>query len=302
MTRSPFIVYAVIAFVAIVVLANTLFVVDQREEAIVLRFGQPVRVIHAPGQPGAGLNVKQPFVENVIKFDRRNLALEADQEEVIAADQQRLVVDAFLRYRISDPLQYYRTLRNEQIAQDRLERLVNSSLRQVLGQINQSDIISGQRDQLMQRSKLDVARRAKESRLGIEVIDFRIKRADLPAANQASVYRRMQTQRAQIAAQYRAEGEQRKREIIAGADKEVAITLATAQQEGETTRGQGDAQRTRIFAEAFGKDPGFAAFYRSMQAYEAGLGQGDTTLVLSPDSAFFKYFEQGPGGGGARRR
>ena len=302
MSRSnPLIVYLILAFVVIVVLANTLFVVEQREEAIVLRFGQPVRVIHAPGQPGAGLNFKQPFVENVIKFDRRNLALEADQEEVIAADQQRLVVDAFLRYRISDPLQYYRTLRNEQIAQDRLERLVNSSLRQVLGQTNTPDIISGRRDQLMQQSKLDVARRAKESRLGIEVIDLRIKRADLPAANQASVYRRMQTQRAQIAAQYRAQGEQQKREIIAGADKEVAITLATAQQEGETTRGQGDAQRTRIFAEAFGKDPSFAAFYRSMQAYETGLGQGDTTLVLSPDSAFFKYFEQGPGGGGARR-
>ena len=298
---SPLIVYLILALAGVIVLANTLFVVEQRQEAVVLRFGQPVRVIHAPGQPGAGLNFKAPFVENVIKFDRRNLALEADQEEVIAADQQRLVVDAFLRYRISDPLQYYRTLRNEQIAQDRLERLVNSSLRQVLGQTNTPDIISGRRDALMQQSKLDVARRAKESRLGIEVIDLRIKRADLPAANQASVYRRMQTQRAQIAAQYRAQGEQQKREIFASADKEVAITLANAQQEGETTRGLGDAQRTRIFAEAFGRDASFAAFYRSMQAYEAGLGQGDTTLVLSPDSAFFKYFEQGPNAGGAKR-
>jgi membrane protease subunit HflC len=300
MTRSPFIVYAVIAFLAVVVLANTLFVVEQRQEAIVLRFGQPIRVIHAPGQPGAGLNFKQPFVENVIKLDRRNLALEADQEEVIDANQQRLVVDAFLRYRISDPLQYYRTLRNEQIAQDRLERLVNSSLRQVLGSTTTSDIISTGRDKLMQQSKLDVARRAKASRLGIEVIDLRIKRADLPAAIQASVYRRMQTQRQQIAAQTRAQGEQQKREIVAAADKEVAITLATAQQEGETTRGEGDALRTRIFAQAYGKDPSFAAFYRSMQAYEAGLGQGDTTLVLSPDSAFFKYFEGGPSGGARR--
>ena len=297
MTRSPLIFYGILAFVAVVILANTLFVVEQRQEAIVLRFGQPVRVIHRPGQPGAGLNFKQPFVENVIKFDRRNLALEADQEEVTSADQQKLVVDAFLRYRISDPLQYYRTLRDERTAQDRLERLVNSSLRQMLGQMNQSDIISGQRDQLMLRSKQDMARRAKESRLGIEVIDFRIKRADLPAANQASVYRRMQTQRQQIAAQYRALGEQQKREIMATADKEVAITLADAQQIGETTRGEGDAQRTRIFAAAYGKDPGFAAFYRSMQAYETGLGQGDTTMILSPDSAFFKYFEQGPGGG-----
>ncbi|HEY2357443.1 MAG TPA: protease modulator HflC, partial [Phenylobacterium sp.] len=227
MTRSPLIFFAILGFVALVVLANSLFVVEQRQQAIVLRFGQPVRVIHAPGQPGAGLNFKQPFVENVVKFDRRNLALEADQEEVISADQKRLVVDAFLRYRISDPLQYYRTLRDERTAQDRLERLVNSSLREVLGQINQSDIISGQRDRLMRQSKLDVSRRAKESRLGIEIIDFRIKRADLPSANQASVYRRMQTQRQQIAAQYRAQGEQQKREIIASADKEVAITIAT---------------------------------------------------------------------------
>ncbi|HEY8003608.1 MAG TPA: protease modulator HflC [Phenylobacterium sp.] len=298
MSRSPLILWAILAFVAIIVLANTLFVVEQRQEAVVLRFGQPVRVIHRPGDGGAGLNFKQPFVENVVKFDRRNLGMEADQEEVISADQQRLVVDAFLRYRISEPLQYYRTLRDERTAQDRLERLVNSSLRQVLGQINQSDIISGQREQLMQRSKADVAKRAKESRLGIEVIDFRIKRADLPAANQASVYRRMQTQRQQQAAQYRAEGEQQKREIIAGADKEVTITLAGAREEGETTKGQGDAQRTRIFAQAYGRDPGFAAFYRSMQAYEAGLGQGDTTLVLSPDSDFFRYFERGPSGGG----
>jgi modulator of FtsH protease HflC len=297
---SPLILWLILGFVALVVAANTLFVVDQREEAIVLRFGEPVRVIHAPGQPGAGLNVKQPFVENVIKFDRRNLALEADQEEIIDADQQRLVVDAFLRYRISDPLQYYRTLRNEQIAQDRLERLVNSSLRQVLGSTTQTDIISARRDELMQQSKLDVARRAKESRLGIEIIDLRIKRADLPEANRANVYRRMQSQRQQLAAQFRAQGEQQKREIVATADKQVAITLADAQQIGETTRGQGDAQRTRIFADSFGKDPSFAKFYRRMQVYEAGLGQGDTTMILSPeDTDILREMQQGPNAGGA---
>ncbi|MGZ6038674.1 MAG: protease modulator HflC [Phenylobacterium sp.] len=300
---SPLIVYLIIAVAAVIVVFNSIFVVDQREEALVLRFGEPVRVVHAPGQPGAGLNFKTPFLENVVTFDRRNLALEADQEEVIDADQQRLVVDAFLRYRISDPLQYYRTLRNEQIAQDRLERLVNSSLRQVLGSTTTTDIISQRRDQLMQQSKLDVAKRAKESKLGIEIIDLRIKRADLPTANQASVFRRMQTQRAQIAAQYRAQGEQQKREIIAAADKEVAITLATAREQGETTKGQGDALRTRIFAEAFGKDPSFAKFYRRMQAYDAGLGQGDTTMILSPeDTDILKEMQQGPSpGGGAKR-
>jgi membrane protease subunit HflC len=295
--------WLVLAFAVLIVTFNTFFVVDQRAQAIVVRFGQPVRVIHAPGQPGAGLNVKTPFLEHVITLDRRNLALEADQEEIIASDQQRLVVDAFLRYRISDPLQYYRTLRDEHIAQDRLERLVNSSLRQTLGSATSSEIISSRRAELMQQSKQDVARRALQSRLGIQVIDLRIKRADLPAAIQASVYRRMQTQRQQMAAQIRAVGEQQKREIIAGADKEVVFTLATAQEEGETVRGQGDALRTRIFAQSFGKDPAFAAFYRSLQAYEAGLGQGDATLVLSPDSAFFKYFEHGPAGtGGTGRR
>lgn len=297
--NTRLIAYGALALVVVWLLANTLFVVEQRQEAIVVRLGDPVRVIHA-GQDGAGLNVKIPLMEDVIRLDRRNQAMEADQEEIVDGNQERLVVDAFLRYRISDPLQYYRTLRDEHTAQDRLERLVNSSLRQVLGSSTTADIISGRRDQLMQQSKLDVERRAKESRLGIQVIDLRIKRVDLPAANQASVYRRMQTQRQQIAAQTRAQGEQQKREIIAGADKEVAITLATAQEQGETTRGLGDAQRTRIFAEAFGKDPSFAAFYRSMQAYEAGLGQGDTTLVLSPDSAFFKYFEHGPNGGAKR--
>jgi len=300
---SPLIVFFVVGFVALVLAWNTFFVVEQREEAVVLRFGQPERVIHAPGQGGAGLNVKQPFLENVVKFDRRNQAMEADQEEIVDGNQERLVVDAFLRYRISNPLQYYTTLRDEHTAQDRLEQLVNSSLRQVLGSSSTADIIAGKRDQLMQQSKIDVARRAKESRLGIEVIDLRIKRVDLPPGlTQAAVYRRMQTQRQQIAAQNRALGEQQKREISAAAEKEVAITLADAQQIGETTRGEGDAQRTRIFAQAYGKDPSFAAFYRSMQAYEAGLGQGDTTMILSPDSAFFKYFEQGPSGGGAPAR
>jgi membrane protease subunit HflC len=288
-------IWALIALGVLIVLANTLFVVGQREEALVVRFGEPVRVINAPGGPSsAGLNVKAPFLEDVRKLDRRNLSLEADQEEIIAADQERLVVDAFIRYRITDPLQYYRTLRDDRIANDRIERLVNSSLRQVLGSATSNEIISGRRGELMQQTKADVSRRAASSRLGIQIIDVRIKRADLPAPNQAAVYRRMQTSRQQEAAQIRAVGEQQKREIIASADKDVAITLATATETAEAKRGEGDALRTRIFAESFGKDPSFAAFYRSMQAYEAALGQGDTTLVLSPDSAFFKYFEKGP--------
>jgi membrane protease subunit HflC len=275
---------------------QTFYIVDQRQQAIVVQFGDPVRVVNPPGRSQAGLNLKIPFIEQVIKFDRRNIAIEAAQEEIITAGQERLVVDAFIRYRIADPLQFYRTLRDETTAADRIERLVNSSLRQVLGSASATDIISGRRAQLMQQAKRDVDLRAKASRLGIQVIDLRIRRADLPASNREFVFRRMSTSRQQVATQLRAEGEQKKREIIAQADKEVAITLATAREQSGQITGEGDAVRTRIFAQSFGKDPSFAAFFRSMQAYEASLANGDTTLVLSPDSAFFRYFERGPTG------
>lgn len=293
MTRVP-IAWLVAAVVAIVVVLNTFYIVDQRKQAVVVRFGNPLGVVNAAGAESPGLKMKAPFLDNVILLDKRNLALEAEKEEIIAVDQERLVVDAFVRYRISDPLRYYQTLRNETIAADRIERLVNSSLRQILGAASSSDIISGRRGELMAQTRADVAKRAEASKLGIQIIDLRIKRADLPQANQVAVYRRMQTSRQQEAAQIRAVGEQQKREIIASADKEVTITLATATEQAEIVRGQGDAQRTRIFAQSFGKDANFAAFYRSMQAYQAALGQGDTTMVLSPQSDFFKYFERGP--------
>lgn len=293
-SRSMFL--GLIGLFLIALIFQTFYIVDQRQQAIVVQFGDPVRVVNPPGKSQAGLNLKIPFVEQVIKLDRRNIALEADQEEIITAGQQRLVVDAFIRYRISDPLQFYRTLRDEQTAKDRIERLVNSSLRQVLGSATSTDIISGRRAQLMQQAKRDVEQRAKASRLGIEVIDLRIRRADLPTNNREAVFRRMATSRQQVAAQLRAEGEQKKREIIAQADKEVSITLATAREQAGQITGEGDALRTRIFAQSFGKDPSFAAFFRSMQAYEASFADGGTTMVLSPDSAFFRYFERGPSG------
>jgi membrane protease subunit HflC len=266
-------------------------VVDQRQQALVVRFGDPVRVIRDPG-----LHAKVPFSDDAIKFDKRNISQEAAEEEITAADQERLVVDAFIRYRIVDPLQFYTALRDERTAKDRLDRLVNSSLRQVLGTATSDEIIAGGRARLMQLARDDVEKRAKGARLGIQVIDLRIRRVDFPAANQANVYRRMQTGRQQIAAQKRAAGEQRKREIMAEADKEVVITLAQAREQAGALTGEGDAERTRIMAQSFGKDPGFAAFYRSMQAYDASLANGETTLVLSPDSAFFRYFERGPSG------
>ncbi len=296
MNRTLVIVVGVVLFAIGVVAANTFYVVDQTHEAIVLRFGQPVRVMNAPGENNAGLQLKDPFLENVVLFDKRIQLLDPSEEsEVIASDQRRLLVDAFLRYRISDPLQYYKTLRDDTTAQDRLDRMVTSSLREVLGTATSTDIISGRRDQLMSQARAEVATQAKASRLGIDVIDLRIKRADLPPANETAIFGRMQTSRQQEAAGIKAVGEQHRREIMAEADKEVQVTLATAQEEAESTRGEGDSKRAVIFAQSFGRDPKFAAFYRSMQAYENSLGKGDTTMVLSPDSDFFKYFKNGPG-------
>ena len=288
-------IWLAIAFAVGVVLANTFFIVDQRQQVVVVNLGEPVRVINPPGAYDPGLKVKIPFVESLVVLDKRNQVLEARQEEVISADQQRLVVDAFVRYRIANPLQYYRTLRNETIAADRLEPLINSSLRQVLGAATANEIISQKRDALMGQTLADVRARAARSHLGIEVVDLRIKRADLPAANQQAVYQRMRSNLQQQAAQIRAVGEQKRREIVAEADKEVTITLATATEESFTTRGAGDSQSATLFASSFGKDPSFAAFYRSMQAYEGAFADGDTTLILSPDSDFFKYFKKGPG-------
>jgi membrane protease subunit HflC len=290
--------WGVIAFGVLILLANTLFVVGQTEQAVVTRLGEPVRVVNMVGRRSdPGLKIKAPFIENVAKFDKRNQALETDEEEIIAADQERLVVDAFVRYRISDPLQFFRTLRDQRTAADRLERLFNSSLRQVLGGAASNDIISGRRGELMRRTLAVMDTSAASSRLGIDIIDVRIKRADLPPQNQEAVYRRMETARQQEAATIRARGEQQKREIISAADRDVAITVATAQQYAGQVQGEGDARRAEIYAGAFGRDPGFAAFYRSMQAYESALARGDTTMVISPDSAFFRYFERGAGGG-----
>jgi len=295
MSQSRLIAWGIVGFVLILLLANTFYVVDQRSQAVILRLGDPVRVVNAFQENDPGLKLKVPFVESVIRLDKRNQPLEADKEEIIASDQERLVVDAFLRYRISDPLQFYRTLRDERTAADRLERLVNSSLREVLGSVPSNDIVAGQRAALMLKTKNDVTARAKQARLGIEVIDVRIKRADLPTANQQAVYRRMQTSRQQEAAQIRGVGEQQKREIMAMADREVTVTLAAATETSSRTRGEGDAKRTAIFGQAYGKDPAFAAFFRSMQAYDGALASGDTTMIVSPNSDFFRFYRNGPG-------
>ena len=273
-------IFAGVAALSALILANfVLFQVDQRQQGLVIRFGDPVRVVLTPG-----LHIKSPF-ETVLRFDKRNIDLNANEEEVTAADQERLVVNAFVRYRITDPRQFYRTLGQESVATDRLESIINAALREEVGRSNSEDVIAGKRAQIMAAIRAKVARQVAASDLGVQIIDVRIKRADLPPANEQAVFERMQTARKQEAAQLRAIGEQRRREIV-----------ATAYEEAEKIRGDADAQRAQMFAASFGRDPGFASFYRSMQAYEAALGKGDTTLVLSPDSAFFKYFEKGPAG------
>ena len=283
MNQNRLILLAAIAVGVVFLLANTFYVVSQQQQAIVLRLGEPVRKVNAPDAFDPGLKLKVPFLEQVVKFDRRNLGVEARKEEILTADQQRLVVDAFVRYRIRNPLQFYQSVRDESTANDRLERLINSSLREALGSATTDAIIASQRGVLMNRVRDDLARRVAASRFGVEIVDLRIKRADLPDANREAVYERMKTQRQQIAAEIRAKGAQQALEIKGAATKE-----------GETIRGEADAERARIFASSFGQDPGFASFYRSMQAYETSLGQGDATLVLSPDSQFFRYFSGGP--------
>ncbi|MBV8682710.1 MAG: protease modulator HflC [Caulobacteraceae bacterium] len=288
-----FLIWGGAILLVLIVMANTGFIVSQTQQAIVVNLGEPVRVYNEPGHYNPGLKFKAPFVESVVLLDKRNQAIDARREEVISRDQQRLVVDAFVRYRISNPLEFYRTLRGETNAAGLIEPLINSSLRQVLGSTTASDIISGRRDALMAQTLAYVKARAARSHYGIDVIDVRIKRADLPAANQQAVYQRMKSNLEQQAAQIRAVGEQNRREIVAEADKDVTVTLADATAQAYATRGQGDAQSAKLFAASFGKDPKFAAFYRSMQAYDGALSDTDTTMVLSPSSDFFKYFQKG---------
>lgn len=276
---------AIVAVVALIVLANTLYVVDQTQQAVVLQFGKPARVVNAPPNNYPGLKVKIPFVENVVKFDKRSIAYEPSGEEILASNQERLVVDAFLRYRIVDPLKFFTAVNSRSNAEDRLRSLVNSSLREALGSATTEQIISTDRAKIMQAVRDDVERRVSASNFGVQIVDLRIKRADLPDANAQAVYTRMQTQRQQEAKEIKARGDQQAQEI-----------RANGQRQAETTRGEGDAERARILADAFGKDASFASFYLSMRAYEAAMAQPDTTLVLSPDSDFFRYFKEGPGG------
>ncbi len=273
----PFVVVlAVVAY-------QSVFVVQEINQAIVLQFGDPKKIITKPG-----LNFKIPFIQNVVYLDRRVLNLDNPPEEVIAADQKRLIVDAFARFKIVDPLKFYISVGNEMVARSRLATIINSRIRSVLGTQQLATLLSVDRAKHMATIQNDVNTEAKN--FGITIVDVRIKRADLPQANSEAIYKRMQTEREREAKEFRAQGAEMAAKITSTADKEVTVILANANKQSEIMKGEGDGKRNEIFANAFGQDPDFFSFYRAMQSYEKALMGGDTSLILSPDSDFFKFF------------
>ncbi|MBC8014014.1 MAG: protease modulator HflC [Methyloceanibacter sp.] len=291
MRRSGLTLILVLIGLAAVAAYLTLFTVYQTQQALVLEFGKPKRLVTTPG-----LNYKIPFIQNVEFFDKRLLDLDSAPQEVIASDQKRLVVDAFARWRITDPLLFYQAVGDERVARSRLGAVLEASLRRVLGSSSFEAVVRDKRDALMQDITRQVNAEAKG--LGVTVVDVRIKRADLPEANSLAIFRRMQTERQRQAAEIRAQGEEASRRIRATADRQVTVLKAEATGESERIRGAGDSEKNRVFAEAFGQDPDFFAFYRSMQAYEGALKAEDTRLLLSPDSQFFQYFNDAFGKAG----
>ncbi len=270
------IIFAATAFFSI-------FIVKEINQAIVLQFGDPKRIILKPG-----LNFKIPFIQNVVFLDKRILNLDAPPEEVIASDQKRLIVDAFARFQIVDPLKFYISVGNERVARSRLSTIINSRIRSVLGTQRLQTLLS--EDRTKQMSLIQDGVNNEAEKFGIKIVDVRIKRADLPPANSEAIYRRMQTEREREAKEFRAKGAEMAITITSTADKEVTVILADAEKQSQIMKGQGDGQRNKIFADAFGQDPEFFAFYRAMQAYEKALIGGETSLILSPDSEFFKFF------------
>jgi membrane protease subunit HflC len=282
--RSPVTgIVSLLALLLILIVAYmSLFTVQQTEQTIVLRFGEPVDVVTDPG-----LHFKAPW-NSVINIDKRILDLENPSQEVIASDQKRLVVDAFARYRIKNALRFYQSVGSIQAANLQLTSLLNAALRRVLGEVNFITVVRDEREKLMGRIREQLDREA--DGYGIQVVDVRIRRADLPEQNSQAVYQRMQTERQREAAEFRAQGGQKAQEIRSKADREATVIIAEANSTAEQTRGVGDAERNRLFAEAYGKDADFFAFYRSMTAYENGLRSSDTRFLLRPDSDFFRYF------------
>jgi modulator of FtsH protease HflC len=278
-------------FALAVLAAGALFTVDQTQQALVLRFGEPV-----PGRgliTKPGLNIKVPFFESVVLLDKRILDVETPKQEVLASDNQRIEVDAFVRYKITDALTFYQKVGDVSRANYQLASLLNSSVRRVLGEATSSDIVRDKRAALMSEIRGQVDGQAKS--FGVTVVDVRIRRADLPKEISEKIFSRMQSERQREATEYRAQGAEQSQRTRAKADRDVTVLIAEAQRLADQTRGEGEGERNRIFAEAYNKDADFFAFYRSMQAYETGLKSGDTRMVLSPTSDFFRYFGNSSG-------
>jgi len=283
MRRSLATILAIILVILGIIGFGSVFSVHETQQALVLQFGNPIRTVR-----DSGLNFKMPFVQNVQYMEKRILDFDAPPVEAVAADKKRIVVDAYARFRILDPLKFYQTVNNEVTARNRMAPIVNSSIRNVIGGVELETMLSGERNKLMLEIRSLVNDEA--TKLGIEIVDVRIKRADLPEANSQAVYELMKAERVRIATEIRAEGAERSQKITANADRERTVLLADAQKQSEITRGQGDAERNKVFANAFKRDPEFFSFYRSLQAYRTALQSGDTTMVLSPNSDFFSYF------------
>jgi membrane protease subunit HflC len=271
------------AFILLLIVTNTMFIVRPDRQAIVLRFGEYTSSINEPGADEPGLYFKVPFVESVVVFDRRNLGLQLDAQDFVASDQERLIVDAVVRWQIADPRRFYQSAVTEEGGASRLRTFTESAMRRALGSATSNDIISGRRAALMQTIEADL-NAAAATELGVRVLDVRIRQADFPPETRDRIYERMRSERQQVAERIRAEG-----------NRDAAIIRATAQQESERLRGEGEAERARIFARAYGRDPEFAAFYRSMRAYDAALDQ-NTPIVVPPDSDFFRYMQRRRGG------
>jgi membrane protease subunit HflC len=283
MNRKLLAVIGVVLVVGGILAMSSFFIVDQTEQALVLQLGQPRRVIREPG-----LWLKRPFIENVVDYDNRVLDFEPPHEEVIVSDQKRLVADTYTRYRIVNPLLFYQTVGSEAGVRARLSALVSGSLRRVLGSVTLNDVLSVKRAAIMAQIRDDVAEQAKP--FGIEVVDVRLRRADLPEENSQAIYARMQSEREQQARQYRGEGAEAAQNVRANAERERTVILAEAQRDAQRVRGDGDAQSIKTYADAFGQDKEFFAFYRSLQAYRDALNGKDTSFVLSPEGNFFRFF------------
>lgn len=286
--RTTFIAIIVAVGVVLALIYSSIFIVTPTQQALVLQFGEVRNAIREPGP-----KLKVPFIQDVLFLDKRILDLNVPAQEIIAADQKRLVVDAFARYRIDNPVLFFQSVNNIGEGASRLSTFLQSSLRAVLADATFESIVRDDRPELMNRIKDNVQEAAQN--IGIEVVDVKIRRADLPEANSLAIYRRMQTERQQEAEQIRAEGEEAARRIRAQAEREATVIVAQANQRSEQLRGEGDAQRNAIFADAFGRDPEFFRFYRSMQAYDRGLRQEGTRMVISPDSDFFRFFNDPAG-------